>query len=311
MKHILRSQQFDRPALEHMFSSTEELSRLYQETTGTGRSMLRKSCEGKLLFAVFYEASTRTRFSFCSAAYHLGMGSIQTENAREFSSAVKGETLEDTIQVLCQYDPDIIVLRHHEIGGADRAAALIDRLGYPVSIINAGDGKGQHPTQALLDLYTIKCELGRIDGLTVTVGGDLANGRTARSLVYLLSKFQDVKFSFLSPTNLKMGEDIIRHLREHDISFKETENLEEALTYADIVYWTRVQSERGSINTTLNLSIRSSHMVCMKKDAILLHPLPRVDEIAREVDGDKRAAYFRQVRNGMLVRMFLLRELCA
>ena len=197
MKHILRSQQFDRSTLEKMFSATEELSRLYQDTKG--KQTLRKSCEGRLLFAVFYEASTRTRFSFCSAAHHLGMGSIQTENARKFSSAVKGETLEDTIQVLCQYDPDIIVLRHHEIGGADRAAAIIDRLGYPVSIINAGDGKGQHQTQALLDLYTIKCELGRIDGLTVTVGGDLANGRTARSLVYLLSKFQDVRFFFLSP----------------------------------------------------------------------------------------------------------------
>jgi aspartate carbamoyltransferase catalytic subunit len=309
MKHILRSQQFDRPALEKLFSATDELGRMYDNPVG--RQEIRKLCEGKLLFAIFYEASTRTRFSFCSAAHHIGMASVQTENAREFSSVVKGETLEDTINVLCQYDPDIIVLRHHETGGADRAAAVIDHHDYKVSIINAGDGKGQHPTQALLDLYTIKRELGKIDGITVTVGGDLANGRTVRSLVYLLTKFKDVKFVFLSPANLKMGDDIISHLHEHNVSFKETESVEEALTDADVAYWTRVQTERGSVNTTLNLSLGLSEMKRMKEGSILLHPLPRVDEIAKEVDDDKRAAYFRQVRNGMLIRMSLLKGLCA
>jgi aspartate carbamoyltransferase catalytic subunit len=239
------------------------------------------------------------------------MSSIQTENAREFSSAVKGETLEDTIKVLCEYDPDIIVLRHHETGGADRAAAVIDRYGYKPSIINAGDGKGQHPTQALLDLYTIKRELGRIDGITVTVGGDLANGRTVRSLVYLLTKFNDVKFIFLSPANLKMGEDIISHLREHNVSFKETECIEDALAETDVAYWTRVQTERGSVNTTLDLSLGLSEVKRMKKGSIILHPLPRVNEISKEVDDDKKAAYFRQVRNGMLIRMSLLKGLCA
>lgn len=309
MRHILRSQQFDRPALEKLFSATDELSHMYDDPMG--RQEIKRLCKDKLLFAIFYEASTRTRFSFCSAANHLGMTSIQTENAREFSSAVKGETLEDTMNVLCQYDPDIIVLRHHETGGADRAAAIVDRCGYRVSIINAGDGRGQHPTQALLDLYTIKRELGRIDGISVTVGGDLANGRTVRSLVYLLTKFKDVKFVFLSPKNLKMGDDIIGHLREHDISFKETENVEEALKDTDVSYWTRVQTERGSVNTTLDFSLSLSRMKFMKENSILLHPLPRVDEIAKEVDGDRRAAYFRQVRNGMFIRMSLLKELCA
>ncbi|MFA6314757.1 MAG: aspartate carbamoyltransferase [Candidatus Paceibacterota bacterium] len=308
MKHILRSQQFDRSALEKLFSATDELGHVYDNPAG--KKEIRKSCEGRLLFAIFYEASTRTRFSFCSAAHHIGMASVQTENAREFSSAVKGETLEDTINVLCQYDPDIIVLRHHETGGADRAAAVIDRNNYEVSIINAGDGKGQHPTQALLDLYTIRRELGKIDGITVTVGGDLANGRTVRSLVYLLTKFKDVKFIFLSPANLKMRDDIIGHLHEHSVSFKETENVEEALKDADVAYWTRVQTERGSINTTLNLSLGLSEMKYMKQGSILLHPLPRIDEIAKEVDNDTRAAYFRQVRNGMLIRMSLLKGLC-
>jgi aspartate carbamoyltransferase catalytic subunit len=309
MKHILRSQQFDRPVLEKLFSATDELGRMYDNPVG--KKEIRKLCDGKLLFAIFYEASTRTRFSFCSAAHHIGMASVQTENAREFSSVVKGETLEDTINVLCQYDPDIIVLRHHETGGADRAAAVIDHHDYKVSIINAGDGKGQHPTQALLDLYTIKRELGKIDGITVTVGGDLANGRTVRSLVYLLTKFNNVKFVFLSPANLKMGDDIISHLHEHNVSFKETESIEEALTDADVAYWTRVQTERGSVNTTLKLSLGLSEMKRMKEGSILLHPLPRVDEIAKEVDDDRRAAYFRQVRNGMLIRMSLLKGLCA
>lgn len=309
MNHILRSQQFDRPALEKLFSVTDELSEKYD--TYLGRKEMMKLCEGKLLFAIFYEASTRTRFSFCAAAHHIGMASVQTENAREFSSVVKGETLEDTINVLCQYDPNIIVLRHHETGGADRAAAVIDNHGYKVSIINAGDGKGQHPTQALLDLYTIQRELGKIDGITVTVGGDLANGRTVRSLVYLLTKFNDVKFVFLSPANLKMGDDIVRHLSEHNVSFKETESVEEALTGADVVYWTRVQAERGSVNTTLDLSLGLSQMKLMKEGSILLHPLPRIHEIAKEVDDDDRAAYFRQVRNGMLIRMSLLKALCS
>ncbi len=309
MNHILRSQQFDRHALEALFAATDELGRQYD--TPEGKSKLRTVCEGKLLFALFYEASSRTRFSFCAAAHHLGMASVQTENAREFSSAAKGETLEDTIRCFCQFDPDVIVLRHHETGGADRAAAVVDSCGYRVPIINAGDGRGQHPTQGLLDLYTIRRECGRIDDLTVVVGGDLANGRTARSLAYLLAKYSGIKLIFLSPKNLGMGEDILAHLEKYAVPFKETEDLDEALADADVLYWTRVQTERGSVNYTLDLTLRRAELARMKSKAVILHPLPRVDEIAKEVDADKRAAYFRQVRNGMLIRMTLLKQLCA
>lgn len=308
LKHILRSQQFDRPALERLFVNTDNLIRNFENPDT--RIGLKKLLFGKTLFAVFYEPSTRTRFSFCSAAHHLGMDTVQTENAREFSSAVKGETLEDTIKVLCQYDPDIIVLRHDETGAADRAAAVVEANGYKVSIVNAGDGRGQHPTQALLDLYTIQRELGKIDGLTVTIGGDLLNGRTARSLVYLLTKFRNVNFVFISPPNLKMGDDIIGHLNEHGVEFRESDNIEDALTETDIVYWTRIQKERGSVNGTVDLTIRFEHMKCLKERSALLHPLPRVDEISKDVDSDLRAAYFRQVRNGMFIRMSLLLELC-
>ncbi len=308
MKHVLRSQQYDRLALERLFKNTDELIDRFENPTE--RSILRELLRSKTMFAVFYEPSTRTRFSFCSAARHLGMHVIQTENAREFSSAIKGETLEDTILALCQYDPDVIVLRHHETGGADRAANIVDQFNYPISIINAGDGKGQHPTQALLDIYTIRRELNKIDGLTITIGGDLLNGRTARSLVYLLTKFNYVKFVFISPENLRMDKDIINHLKEHNVTHRETFDLTDALSDADVVYWTRIQTERGSVNNSHNLSIGIEQMRLMKKKSILLHPLPRVDEIAKIIDSDSRAAYFRQVRNGMFIRMALLKDLC-
>jgi aspartate carbamoyltransferase catalytic subunit len=307
-RHILRSQQFDRPSLEKLFAATEKLSAKFDDRAL--RQDMRNILRGRLMFAVFYEPSTRTRFSFVSAANWLGMTYAETENAREFSSAVKGETLEDTIHVLCQYEPDVIVLRHHETGAAERAAGVIDHYGYASAIINAGDGRGQHPTQALLDAYTIWRELKNIDGITVVIGGDLANGRTARSLVYLLSKFDGVKFIFLAPENLRMSADIISHLREHDIEFQESTDVREALAVADAVYWTRIQKERGGVNTTLDLTITPAELAIMKQRSVLLHPLPRVNEITKEVDNDPRAAYFRQVRNGMLIRMALLEELC-
>ena len=308
MYHILKSQQFSRGQLEKLFADTDKLERLYEDPDS--RVGLRKVLEGKLMFAVFYEPSTRTGYSFCAAAHHLGMTAIWTQNAKEFSSAIKGETLEDTIHVLCQYDPNVIVIRHSEDGAAERAAAIVDRFGYKASIVNAGDGKGQHPTQALLDLYTIKRELGRLDDLVVTIGGDLANGRTVRSLVYLLSKFEKIRFIFLSPENLRIKEDILEHLREHDIAYSETESVYDALTAADIIYWTRIQKERGSTNDTLDLSIGVKEMELIRPSARLLHPLPRVNEISTEIDDYHRSAYLRQVRNGMFIRMMLLKGMC-
>src|SRR3989304_3663861 len=156
---------------------------------------------------LFYEPSTRTRFSFETAMHRLGGRVISTENAAEFSSVAKGETLEDTIQIMNGY-ADVIVIRHYELGAAQRAAAVSR-----VPVINAGDGPGQHPTQALLDLYTIRKEIGKIDGLHIAMVGDLANGRTVRSLTYLLSKFRNVKLYFVAPALLKMKEDILEHLR--------------------------------------------------------------------------------------------------
>nr|MDQ6915290.1 aspartate carbamoyltransferase [Actinomycetota bacterium] len=228
-----------------------------------------------------------------------------TDNAREFSSAAKGETLEDTIRIVAGY-ADAIVLRHPEEGAAARAAAVSD-----VPIVNAGDGRGQHPTQALLDVYTIRDELGRLDGVRVAMVGDLANGRTARSLAYLLSRYRDVQITFVAPPEVAMGADIKTHLDEHGVHWSETTDLEPVLATADVVYQTRIQKERfadaaayGAVRG--RYVIGPAEMARLGADAIVMHPLPRVGEIDPAIDGDPRAAYFRQARNGVHIRMALL-----
>jgi aspartate carbamoyltransferase catalytic subunit len=228
-----------------------------------------------------------------------------TDNAREFSSAAKGETLEDTIRIVSGYS-DVIVLRHNEEGAARRAAAVSD-----IPVINAGDGRGQHPTQALLDVYTIKDELNRLDGVSVAMVGDLANGRTVRSLAYLLSKFRDVTIWFVAPPEVAMGDDIKAHLDEHGVRWRETRELDEVLPLVDVVYQTRIQKERFADEADyLRLKgiyrIDEDAMARLREDAIVMHPLPRVDEISPDVDSDPRAAYFRQARNGLHIRMALL-----
>ncbi len=303
VRHILKSQQFDRGFLERLFRSTDEFRREFDDAKG--RKRLTGHFAGRLLFSIFYEESTRTRFSFEAAASHLGMKVVSTENAQEFSSAAKGETLEDTIRVLCRYRPDVIVLRHNEVGGAERAALVS-----PVPIINAGDGGGQHPTQALIDIYTIIRERGRVDGLTVVIGGDLAYGRTVRSLTYLLAKFKGVSIIFVAPPEVRIGEDIKRHLGEHRVQFREETSLAQALPLADVVYWTRLQRERMPEGIYKAVKeryvISAAEILRMRPNAVILHPLPRAGEITAEVDVDPRAAYFRQAGNGLFLRMALL-----
>jgi aspartate carbamoyltransferase catalytic subunit len=263
---------------------------------------------GQVMAALFYEPSTRTRLSFEAAMMRLGGWTMGTDNAREFSSAAKGETLEDTIRIVSGY-ANVIVLRHSEEGAARRAAAVSS-----VPIINAGDGPGQHPTQALLDLYTIKDELSRIDGIRVAMVGDLANGRTVRSLTYLLSKFKEISVWFVAPPAVAMRDDLKAHLDEHHVPWVETEDLESVLPEVDVIYMTRIQKERFSDPAAYEAvkgiyRIDKSSLDLMRRYSIVMHPLPRVDEIAPEVDSDPRAAYFRQARNGLHVRMALLDRL--
>jgi aspartate carbamoyltransferase catalytic subunit len=300
LRHVIESQQFSRTILEDLFARSEEMKREPHHFMGR--------LAGQVMAALFYEPSTRTRLSFEAAMLRLGGDAIGTDNAREFSSAAKGETLEDTIRIVSGY-ADVIVLRHNEEGAAKRAAAVST-----VPVINAGDGPGQHPTQALLDLYTIRDELSRIDGVRVAMVGDLANGRTVRSLAYLLSKFKDIKLWFVAPPQVAMRDDLKAHLDEHHVPWVETQDLESVLPEVDVVYMTRIQKERFSDPEAYNAvkgvyRIDKSSLALMRKYAILLHPLPRVDEIATEVDDDPRAAYFRQARNGLHIRMALLDRL--
>ena len=297
LKHVIESQQFSRSLLDELFALTEEIKSEPHRFSGR--------LNGRVMAALFYEPSTRTRLSFEAAMLRLGGSTMGTDNAREFSSAAKGETLEDTIRIVGGY-ADVIVLRHNEEGAAKRAAGVSS-----VPIINAGDGPGQHPTQALLDLYTIRQELSRVDGIRIAMVGDLANGRTVRSLTYLLSKFKDIKIWFVAPPQVAMREDLKEHLTEHNIPWVETEDLDAVLPEVDVVYQTRIQKERFA-DPAAYLALKGIYRIdnrslgLMRKYSIVMHPLPRVDEIAPEVDSDPRAAYFRQAHNGLHIRMALL-----
>src|ERR1700694_3988967 len=300
LRHVIESQQFSRSLLEDIFARADDIKREPHRFSGR--------LNGQVMAALFYEPSTRTRLSFEAAMLRLGGQTMGTDNAREFSSAAKGETLEDTIRIVGGY-ADVIVVRHNEEGAARRAAPVCS-----VALINDGDGAGQHPTQALLDLYTIKDELNRVDGIKVAMVGDLANGRTVRSLTYLLSKFKDIKVWFVAPPLVGMRDDLKAHLDEHNVPWVETDDLESVLPEVDVIYMTRIQKERFSDRAAYDAvkgiyRIDKSSLVRMRKYAIVMHPLPRVDEIAPEVDDDPRAAYFRQARNGLHVRMALLDRL--
>ncbi|HEX5410915.1 MAG TPA: aspartate carbamoyltransferase [Terriglobia bacterium] len=302
LHHVIEAQQFDLPMINHLFEAAAEMETLVARG-GTDEY------RSRLMATLFYEPSTRTRFSFEAAMHRLGGRVISTENAAEFSSVAKGETLEDTIRIMNGY-VDVIVLRHSEVGTSKRAAAVSR-----VPIINAGDGVGQHPTQALLDLYTIHKEIGSIDGLKIAMVGDLAQGRTVRSLAYLLSKFKDIKMYFVAPPLLKMKEDILEHLKERGSWFSEETTLDRVLPEVDVVYQTRVQKERFGDRIADYESCRGIYVInqnslrLMKPNAIIMHPLPRLEEISMEVDQDRRAAYFRQAQNGLFVRMALLTAL--
>lgn len=301
LRHIIEAQQFDRQVMGDIFRVTREMEQVVQHY---GSNILSR----RVMASLFYEPSTRTRLSFESAMRRLGGEVITTESAQEFSSAAKGETLEDTIRIVSGY-ADVIVLRHFESGASRRAAAVSE-----VPVISAGDGPGQHPTQALLDVYTIEREVGRLDGITVALVGDLANGRTARSLCYLLTKFDDVRVIFVAPEIVRMREDIKEYLTRNGVHWEESTDLADVASRVDVIYQTRIQRERFGDRVEDYQKARGKYIIDatildrMSKEAIVMHPLPRVDEIvAAEVDADPRAAYFRQAHNGLYVRMALLR----
>ncbi|MEK6631264.1 MAG: aspartate carbamoyltransferase [Acidobacteriota bacterium] len=295
LDHVIESQQFTLPLLVELFDRTRQMERVVARG-GT------RDYAGRIMASLFYEPSTRTRFSFEAAVYRLGGRVLSTEHARVFSSEIEGEQLEDTIRIISTY-ADAIVLRHTEEGGARRAARVAT-----VPVLNAGDGGGgQHPTQALLDLYTIYRERHALDGLTIAIVGDLDGGRTARSLAYLLSKFERVKIHFVSPPEVQMRQDILDHLDEHDVWYDLRSDVESIAGEVDVIYQTRIRPDRVADRAALGrYTIDARLLHRMKPDAMVLHPLPRTVEIDKDVDEDPRALYFKQAANGLFVRMALL-----
>lgn len=258
---------------------------------------------GQVMAAMFFEPSTRTRLSFESAMHRLG-GDVITIADPKTSSAAKGESMADAVKVVEGY-ADVLVMRHPREGSAAEAAE-----GVRVPVINGGDGAGQHPTQALLDVYTIRREKGTLDGLTVALAGDLKNGRTVHSLVYLLARF-DMELIFVSPEQLRMPEGITGDLVSQGVEVTETEDLAGAMRESDVVYMTRIQKERFEDPAEYE-RLKGTYVVDMgmveqaKAGITIMHPLPRVNEIEEKVDAYPGAAYFRQAHNGVPVRMALL-----
>lgn len=301
MKHLVSVNQLDRKALLELCSLAGKMKKMLPDAS-------RSIQPYKRVATLFYEPSTRTRLSFEAAAQNLGMDIISTENAMQFSSAAKGETLEDTIRVVGGYC-DAIVIRHPETGAAEKAASVST-----VPIINAGDGTGEHPTQALLDLFTIKSELKKIDGIKVALIGDLLNGRTVHSLVRILAHFKNVELYFISPSELSMPKNVLDQIK--GVKFHILNSLDSILEIADVFYVTRIQKERFTDQSEYQkfagiYCITAELLNKMKNNAIIMHPLPRVGEIDPIVDNDPRAAYFRQAENGLYMRMAILSYLLA
>ena len=296
-KDILHGNQFSKKDIDGIIKITSNFEKELKKKDSLNL------LKGKILATLFFEPSTRTRLSFETAMQRLGGGVISMASS-ESSSAAKGETVADTARTVSQY-ADVIVIRHPRIGSAKEAADAA-----PIPVINAGDGAGQHPTQALLDIYTIHRELGSLKNLVVSMVGDLKNGRTVHALVELLSLFQ-AKLYFVSPVTLRMPEAITSHLKQKGIEIEETEDLMEAASKSNLIYMTRIQKERFEDLSEYervkgHYVIDENFLKGLTKKMIIMHPLPRVDEISPEVDAYPGAAYFRQVRNGVYVRMALL-----
>ncbi len=311
--HVIDAKPFTRPLLDELCELTTAIRKFAKSREGA--LYLRGLFAEKRAMLYFTQPSTRTFLSFNAACQILG---IQTSEIRDasISSEIKGESLMDSIQTFSSY-VDVIIMRTLREGLAARSAELMDKIKRPVPVINAGSGKDQHPTQALLDIYTLERSFlhrGGIDGKTIGFMGDLLRGRTVRSLCYLMKHYKNVKLVLISPERFKMREDILDHLNEHHIEYFATQNLKSVLPELDAIYVTRIQDEHDlpgqdkKIDIT-EFSIGQSELKIMKNECVIMHPLPRREEIHPSVDDDPRALYWRQERNGMWMRVALLVKL--
>lgn len=303
MQHLITTKDIDRQDVERLIEQAEWMRQ-------SPRTLLRDRLLGGVVATLFYEPSTRTRLSFAAAAARLGANVIGAENAQESSSAKKGESLPDVFRVVGSYS-DVIVIRHHEANELAESVSVS-----PVPVVSAGAGAGEHPTQALLDVYTLWREFGKVDNLHICFAGDLRYGRTVHSLLQVLTKFHGVEATLVSTPGLGLPEPLATQLRSAGLVLHEVSDFNAALADTDALYQTRLQRERFLPETVLSESevqrlyeLRPEHLHMMKHSARILHPLPRVGEIDPAVDGDERAAYFRQVENGLYIRMALLDHL--
>jgi aspartate carbamoyltransferase len=316
-RHIVTVEQFARPDLDALFVDASRL----RARTRVSDASVRHICAGMILATLFYEASTRTDMSFQAAMLRLGGEVIATSGGVQFSSVYKGENLADSVRAAGCY-ADVIVLRHPAVRSSYEAAyhldQLAERLGRRPVVISGGDGVGEHPSQALLDLYTIIDTKGTADGLRVTMVGDLANGRTVHSLAKLLALYgaRGTRLDFVSPASLRMPPEVLAFVRERGLETHETEDLMSVLPASDVIYWTRVQEERFADPADYaaiahRFVMTPTVMERARHDAMLMHPLPRKHEMGSVsdhavLDADRRSVYFHQMENGMYVRMALL-----
>ncbi|MBI9020996.1 MAG: aspartate carbamoyltransferase [Verrucomicrobia bacterium] len=308
--HALVAQQFSRPMLEDLCSLATDVRRIAK--TRDGSRFLQSQLFDKHAMLYFAQPSTRTYLSFYSACQIVG---LQTMNVRDSStsSEVKGESPEDSVRTFSSY-ADLIIMRHPAGGFAERIAWMLSNTSRPVPVVNAGSGKDQHPTQALLDIYTLARSFektGGIDGKKIAFVGDLKRGRTVRSLAWLLTHYEGVKAYFVAPPELQIGEDILKQLDAAGMPYEITADFEKVIPEVDAIYMTRIQDEwdvdnESSRIDTSKFYFTKDHLSVLKKDAVIMHPLPRRKEIDPAVDSDPRAVYWRQVRNGMWIRAALI-----
>ncbi len=308
--HALVAQQFERAFLDQLCELATRTRRIAK--TKGGRLFLQNLLNDKRAMLYFAQPSTRTFLSFYAACQIVGLHPAEVRDTST-SSELKGESPEDSLRTFSSY-VDLIIMRHPVGGFAEKVAWLLSRTNRTVPVINAGSGKDQHPTQALLDIYTLQRSFenrGGIEGKRIVFVGDLLRGRTVRSLSWLLTKYPGVRQVFCAPAPLQVGADVLKWLDEAKMAHEQTDDFERAVREADAIYMTRIQDEWDTagesrrIDTT-RFHITAAHLPHLKPDAVIMHPLPRRDEIAVEVDDDPRAMYWRQVRNGMWIRVALI-----
>ncbi len=311
--HVLSSSQFDRAFLDYMCLLTDTIRRF--DKSKEGLLYLKGLLAHRRAMLYFTQPSTRTFLSFQTACQIVGMGTNEIRDSST-SSERKGESIEDSLQTFSSY-VDIIIMRTPVPGLCDRIAAILNETHRPIPIINAGSGPDEHPTQALLDIYTLNrsfVKLGGIDGKTIMMVGDLKRGRTIRSLSGLLANYRDVKIIFVSPPEFRIQDDLRQKLLARKIRFEETDQFEDSLRIADAVYMTRVQDEYDKDGESQKVDsrrfhLKATHLPLMKSSAVIMHPLPRREELDIAIDQDPRAKYWRQERNGMWTRVALLTKI--